>query len=66
MERFEYSEIEFEISGLSFIVFNNDRGSMMLAVGCNGVNIHFNSISRISEISEYVKKAKALLMERRL
>lgn len=65
-ERFLYSEVEFEISGLSFIVFNNDRGKIMLMIGCNGTSVHFSSISKVSEISQYVVKVKTLLGERRL
>ncbi|QYJ06406.1 hypothetical protein [Qipengyuania flava] len=65
-ERFQFSEVEFEISGLSFIVFNNERGSMMFAVGCNGLTVHFNSLSKISEISKYVREVKRLLGEKKL
>ena len=64
-ERFQFSEVEFEISGLRFIVFNNERGSMMFAVECNGLSIHFSSLSKISEISNFLRQAKAILIERR-
>lgn len=65
-ERFQFSEVEFEISGISFIVFNNDRGSMMLAVSCNGTTVHFSSISKVSEIANNIESAKALLDDNKL
>ena len=64
-ERFQFSEVEFEVNGLTFIVFNNDRGKMMFAVGCNGVNIHFNSISVVSDFANYTREVRAILNEKK-
>lgn len=64
-DRFSFSEVQYEINDLSVIVFNNDRGSLMVAVTCNGVTIHLTSVSKIAHLIQLVERAKSHLDQHR-
>ena len=60
-DRFDFSEVQYELDGFRIIVFNNDRGSLMVALSHEGVTVHFTSVSSISDLRKLVTSAKESL-----
>ncbi|HYG31230.1 MAG TPA: hypothetical protein VD887_13575 [Allosphingosinicella sp.] len=60
-DRFSFSEVQYEINDLSIIVFNTDRGTLMVAISHGGVTIHFTSVSKIADLRKLVLAAKDCL-----
>ena len=65
-DRFQFSEVQYEIDGFSVIVFNNDRGSLMVALTHAGVTVHLNSVSKIAELRKLIASAKDCLSQRKI
>ena len=65
-DRFEFTEVEYEIDTLNVIVFNNDIGSLMVAFSCEGVSVHTGSLYKIIEFQNLIKKAKDILEKNRI
>lgn len=65
-DRFSFSEVEYEINGFKIIVFNNDRGSLMVAFTSEGVSMHLSSVSKIPELRRLVANAKECLDRNRV
>ena len=62
-ERFKFTEVEYEIDGFKIIVFNNDRGTVMVALSVGAVTIHFGSLSSIRELRSLLERAQEHLKQ---
>lgn len=60
-DRYEYTELEFEIDGLKIIVFNTEGGGLMFALSAESTSIHFNGLAKLGELRTLVEKAKSHL-----
>jgi len=60
-DRFQFTELEFEVDGLKVIVFNNDRGDMMFALSAEATSIHFNTLSKLEQFEALLERAKGHL-----
>jgi hypothetical protein len=57
-DRFSFSEIEYEVDGLSIIIFNNDRGKLQFAVTAGNTTVHFSSMADLNTLRVLVVRAK--------
>lgn len=60
-DRFQFTELEFEVDDLKIIVFNNDHGSLMFALSAESTSIHFNDLSKLGQFQALLEKAKGHL-----
>lgn len=60
-DRFSFSEVQYEVNDIKIIVFNNDRGDLMVALSCNGVSMHLSSISKLANLTALIEDAKSHL-----
>jgi hypothetical protein len=65
-DRFSFSEVQYEINDIKVIVFNNDRGDLMVALTCGGVSIHLSSVSKLANLRALVEEAKSHLDRHKL
>lgn len=65
-DRFAFSEVEYEVDGLKFIVFNDGKGKTMFVVSVDNVSVHFNNLSRLDEIKNLIAKAQSYIDSRRI
>lgn len=56
--RFQFSEVEFEIDGLKLIVFNDARGKLMFAVSIGAISVHFSSTMQLGDLRTLIGRAK--------
>lgn len=66
VDRFDYSEVQYEIDGLKIIVFNTTRGDTMVAVTCDGNTVHLPQVSKLTNLRELIQKAKGHLDQHKL
>lgn len=57
-DRYEYTELEFEIDGLKIIVFNTEGGSLMFALSAESNSIHFNGLAKLEPFRALLEKAR--------
>jgi hypothetical protein len=57
-DRFQFTELEFEVDDLKVIVFNTDHGGLMFGLSAESVSIHFNDLSKLEQFQTLLEKAK--------
>ena len=65
-DRFSFTEVEYDVDGLSIVVFNTAQGQVLFAVGSGGVQVHFRAMSQLSDLKNLVVRAKAHLDKNRV
>lgn len=60
-DRFKFSEIEYEVDDFKTIVFNTERGGLMVSLSSGIVSVHLNAVSKISEFISLLSLAKDIL-----
>lgn len=65
-ERFAFSEVQYEVNDIRFIVFNTAHGSTMVAVSASGVSIHFASLAKLSALTDMILVAKQHIEKHRI
>lgn len=66
VDRFAFSEVQYEIDDLKITVFNTSRGSTMVALTCGGITVHLPQVDKLSTLSELVGRAKSHLDQHKL
>lgn len=65
-DRFSFTEVEYDVDGAKFIVFNDQRGRIMFCVVAGGVTAHFTSLAQLADIRLLIGKAKAHIDQHRV
>lgn len=65
-DRYKFTEIEFEVDGFKIIVFNNERGGLMFALSAESASIHFNGLTKLSELKGLFDAAKRHLVKTKI
>lgn len=65
-ERFEYSEVQYEIGEFRVIAFNTGSGDVMAALTSGGVTVHLQSVTKLSLLRDLIAKAKSHLDRHKL
>lgn len=65
-DRFDFTEIQFELEGNKVTVFNNDRGELFWAFQVEGLSIHFTSLAKLGDLAALVNRAKSHLEKTRI
>lgn len=60
-DRFEFTELEFEIDELKVIVFNTANGNLMFAISTGAISVHFNGLNQLASFQGLLEKAKTHL-----
>jgi hypothetical protein len=60
-DRFKFSEIEYEVDDFKTIVFNTERGGLMVALSSGIVSIHLNVVSKIGDFVVLLNRAKEII-----
>lgn len=60
-DRFRFSEIEYEVDDFKTIVFNTERGGLMVSLSSGTVSVHLNSVSKIADFVILLNRAKEII-----
>jgi len=57
-DRFHFTELEYEVDGLSIVVFNDAKGKIGCAIRTGGVTVHLTTISMLIDLKSLIVGAK--------
>jgi len=57
-DRFQFSEIEFDVDHLRVVVFNDERKKLMFAVIVEQIGVHFSAMGQLRELRDLIIRAK--------
>lgn len=60
-DRFDFTEIHYQVEELSVVAFNDARGRAMASIASKGASVHINPLQRLSEFRMLLKKAKTTI-----
>ena len=60
-DRFQFTEVQYEVGEIKITVFNNAQNALMWAFQCESLSSHFNSMGKIGDLKRLVEQACAHL-----